>query len=196
MNPSDDEPGLFTDELKQGALVLAVETEWGLGRDPLGKLLRYLSRVTQGQLLSIVTPFSIEPLSRILERRGYRYRMEKHGNRFVTWIGSRQFIPIASGANDETAFTSFESHAMYFSGRTVVLDVSRMKMPEPMQKIFNALDTLPAHHALFVEHSKVPVLILPEFAARGFTCEICKVSPEKVYLLLYRQGDLLNKEDE
>lgn len=189
------QPGTFSKAQKQSAMVVAVESEWWNGDDPRDKILRYLSMVNAERLLCVVTPFDLEPLTQILSKRGFKIEVERASDRVLTWIGAERNIHLYNHLNSMVSENSFEAHVLFFAGRMRMVNVSSMKMPEPMITIFRELDLLPQGSALFVIHCKVPVMILPEIEERGFACEIYQVQSSTVYLLIYRRPDLIDRED-
>ncbi|MEO8624786.1 MAG: DUF2249 domain-containing protein, partial [bacterium] len=52
------------------------------------------------------------------------------------------------------------------------LDVRGLEPPEPLMRTLAALETLPDGHVLVQVNSRVPQLLFPMLAERGFACEV------------------------
>jgi hypothetical protein len=55
-----------------------------------------------------------------------------------------------------------------------------------MMTILEALDKLPADHALFVYHKRIPMFLLPELAERNFDYRIKEIGEGEVHLLIFK----------
>ena len=75
------------------------------------------------------------------------------------------------------------------------MPLAQMQMPGPMTLILESLEKLPANHALLVHHRKIPLLLFPELHERGFICEGCEFSEQNIQLLIYRAGEMCERED-
>ena len=61
-----------------------------------------------------------------------------------------------------------------------------LEMPQPMHKILSSLDEIPADHALYVYHKRIPVYLLPELSDRGFEYRFKEIGDGEVHLLIYK----------
>jgi len=59
-------------------------------------------------------------------------------------------------------------------------------MPGPMMTILESLNDLPAGYALFVNHKRIPVFLLPELKERNFDYRIKTISEGEVNLLIFK----------
>src|SRR5690606_30241288 len=73
-----------------------------------------------------------------------------------------------------------------YEGNCIEVDVRELEMPQPMMTILEKLETLPADHALYVHHKRVPVYLLEELKERAFDYRINDVQDGEVYLLIFR----------
>ena len=64
--------------------------------------------------------------------------------------------------------------------------VRGMEMPQPMFAILDAIDGLEAGKALFVQHKRVPVFLLPELEERGIEYVLNDRGEGDVQMILYR----------
>lgn len=188
----------FSDERKNTAVIIDVRRDLAAGIDPLDKIIEALNRLEEAELLCIVNTFEPLPLLRIIGKRGFSFEVttDQHDN-VLSWIGREKAVVLGTGAEINTlSRSSFEARVSFFFERLQLLDVSKLEMPGPMMQILDALEKLPAGHALLVEHRKIPLLLFAELHENGFLCDVCEFSKGNVQLLFYRLGDIAGREDE
>jgi hypothetical protein len=71
---------------------------------------------------------------------------------------------------------------------TVWLDVRGLMPPEPLLRTLAALDTLPDGHQLVQVNARVPELLFPLLAERGFACEVDESRADRVLVRVWRAG--------
>ncbi|MCC7051301.1 MAG: DUF2249 domain-containing protein, partial [Bacteroidia bacterium] len=74
-----------------------------------------------------------------------------------------------------------------FLGKTKIIDVRELEMPQPMLTILENLDTLIVGNALYVYHKRIPVFLLPELKERGFEYRAKELSDSEVHLLIFKE---------
>ncbi len=188
----------FPDERKEAAVIIDVRRDLAAGIDPLDKIIEALNRLEEAELLCIVNTFEPLPLLRIIGKRGFSFEVTTdQQDNVLSWIGRENAVILGKGAKANTLRqSSFEGRVSFFSGQLQLLDVSKLEMPGPMMQILDALEKLPAGHALLVNHRKIPVLLFAELHENGFLCDVCEISEGNVQLLFYRLGDIAGREDE
>ena len=71
---------------------------------------------------------------------------------------------------------------------TVWLDVRGLEPPEPLVRTLAALESLPGGHQLVHLNVRVPQLLFPILAERGFACEVDESRAEEVRVRIRRAG--------
>lgn len=66
------------------------------------------------------------------------------------------------------------------------IDVRDLEMPLPMLSILEALDQLPADQALYVNHKRIPMFLLPELEDRRFDHRSWEVGEGDVKMLIFK----------
>ena len=66
------------------------------------------------------------------------------------------------------------------------LDVRNLEPPEPLLRTLEALEHLPDGHELVHVNQRVPQLLFPVLAERGFACEVDDADPERVLVRIWR----------
>ena len=165
----------------------------GHGTDPLKEIMSKFKEVPDGKILCIINTFVPTPLIHLLEK-------DKAEASFVETISDKEFrtyflkrqkevSPVqASGEkvvmHDKTSFERICS--LFESGKTKNIDVRNLEMPLPMQTILSELEILPAGHALYVDHKRVPVFLLEELADKDFAVHIYNIEEGSVKMLLFK----------
>ncbi|HNA34565.1 MAG TPA: DUF2249 domain-containing protein, partial [Flavobacteriales bacterium] len=80
----------------------------------------------------------------------------------------------------------FDARVEQFADRTTTIDVRHLEMPLPMLTILDALEHLPEGHALYVDHKRIPVFLLPELEERGFEYRVKEIADGDVKLFIFK----------
>lgn len=188
----------FPDDRKKTAVIIDVRKDLAAGIDPLDKIIEALNRLEEAELLCIVNTFEPLPLLRIIGKRGFSFEVTiDQQDNVQSWIGRQNAVILGGDAKiNKLDRHSFEGRVSFFFERLQFLDVSKLEMPGPMMQILDALEKLPAGHALLVNHRKIPLLLFAELHDNGFLCDVCEFSEGNVQLLFYRLSDMAGREDE
>jgi TusA-related sulfurtransferase/uncharacterized protein (DUF2249 family) len=156
------------------------------GEDPLRQIQAAVKQLTPHQGLQLTAPFVPAPLIQLLARQGFEaYSQRKTDEEVITWFWrnteTHKEPPPAPGTG-----TSWESIEKRFTPRLQRLDVRGLSMPQPMMQILAALEAMPADTALWVQHQRIPVYLLPELASRQVGYAIRETEDAGVELLLYK----------
>lgn len=157
------------------------------GQEPFGAIMAVARRTPPGSAFLLVNTFEPAPLYDVLEGRGFAHWAEQRGPehweiRFFNAgarrspSGSRVSAPVA--AEHETG-RSWQS-----PDATVTIDVADLVPPEPMIRILEALEKLPAGATLLVHHVRRPMHLFPRLDALGYQHETREVGPGRVELLI------------
>ena len=157
----------MTDDLPRAVRLIApsrivtadVRDELRRGEEPFSRIMAARAKVPDGGALMVRAIFEPAPLYRVMERHGFAHHTE---------------------------VLAPDDWRIWFHPPLVVLDVREMEPPEPMSHTLAALETLPHNGTLLQVNVRVPQLLLPQFAERGFSYEIREPSPGIVHLLVRR----------
>ena len=72
------------------------------------------------------------------------------------------------------------------TSREIWLDVRELEPPQPMQRTLAALEILPEDHVLVHVNVRVPQLLLPVLAERGYACEVDDSQADRVLVRIWR----------
>ncbi|MBP8824390.1 MAG: DUF2249 domain-containing protein [Flavobacteriales bacterium] len=156
------------------------------GQDPFNLILGKVKALKAGETLKIINDFEPIPLIQLLGKQGFgTYSKAIDGNTWHTWFfkTGENRLPEAPAPMDSAGF---DACMQRFVGRTRTIDVRHLEMPLPMLTILDELDHLPAGHALFVDHKRIPVFLLPELEERKFEYRAKELGEGDVKLFIFR----------
>src|SRR5690554_5569480 len=157
------------------------------GKDPLKQLLAALKSLPHGHVLRLLNTFEPSPLIVLVEKKGFvSYVKAEKTDLIVTYLYKK---PEAQEVDVELPDSEEGEDFVRFKDRSIELDVRDLPMPQPMMSILEALENLPQGQALFVQHKKVPVFLLPELRERGFSYRIKEIEDHHVQLLIFKDEE-------
>ena len=175
----------FVSSLDQTKIVsLDVRPVIDSGDDPLKMILRSLKGLRKGQTLKIVNSFEPTPLMMLLEKQGYQsYADVLDENLVETYFYQEQEVNTEDPHISDDGWDAWQEK---YEGHIKSVDVRTLPMPMPMMIILEALEKLPVNTALFVQHKRIPVFLLPELRDRKFDYRIKEISEGEVHLLIFK----------
>lgn len=158
------------------------------GGDPLNLILEKIKEVHTGEALKVINSFEPVPLIKILEKQGYEVYVDTlDDNRIETYFYKKnKGETVIDSPKVEADNAEWENSLAQFENKLVEIDVRHLEMPGPMHTILGELDHLPKGHALYVNHKRIPVFLLPELADRDFDYRVFEVEPGNVKMLIFR----------
>ncbi|MGB3007276.1 MAG: DUF2249 domain-containing protein [Chitinophagaceae bacterium] len=157
------------------------------GTDPFKLIMAAVNNLQIEQVLKIINTFEPAPLVSVLKKKGFESFVEKKEANLV-----HAFFYRSKQENDSTNVVlgdvtqAWAEIVERFKGNIQELDVRQLEMPQPMMKILETLDMLPAEKALLVHHKKIPLFLLPELAERKFEYRLNEIGEGEVQLLIFR----------
>jgi len=155
------------------------------GYDPFQRIMQEVKSLKASQTLLLINSFEPVPLIRILRQQGFEIEVfQGDTDTFYTYIThiSDASKPVQKNITTED---HFQLIADRFHGRFQKIDVRALPMPQPMVAILLALETLPENMALFVEHKKVPLFLLPELHEKQYAV-VHQCTDQGVQLIIYK----------
>jgi uncharacterized protein (DUF2249 family) len=176
------------------------------GREPFARIMSAVGALGDDEVLRVRAIFHPAPLLSVLAKRGFANESEQHApDDWSVWFWrapAASEAPIVSSRTSEGPIVSSRpSEGTIVSSRTsearvgitpvaddttVWLDVRGLLPPEPLVQTLAALESLPAGHQLIQLNERVPQLLLPMLAERGFACELDDSRADRVLLRIWR----------
>lgn len=179
---------VFMEKIKNENIVeLDVRPVFETGKDPLQIILQKVKTLKQGDVLKIINSFEPTPLMHLLSKQGFESYAEVISKEEVnTFFYKKHELEEAKEIKTGDYSEGWDKIMERFADKLETVDVRALEMPLPMHTILESLETLPDDIALFVQHKRIPVFLLPELEERKFSYRIKEVNEGEVYLLIYR----------
>jgi uncharacterized protein (DUF2249 family) len=156
------------------------------GREPFSRIMAAVHALGDHRALRLRTIFEPVPLFAVLARRGFVYESRQHApDDWSVWFWRGASRP-ESAVHDGSATARPGDANDAGDERTHTLDVRGLQPPEPMMRTLAALETLPEGHELVQINVRVPQLLLPMLAERGFACAVDESRPDRVLVRIWR----------
>jgi uncharacterized protein (DUF2249 family) len=143
---------------------LDVREELRAGREPFQRIMATVDRLGADDVLLLRATFEPVPLLKVLAKRGLTHEVTRHGPDDFT-VRFWRAVPEAT---------------------TVVLDVRGLEPPEPLSRTLAAIEALSPGQALVQVNERVPRLLLPMLAERGFAHEVDESHGDRVLVRIWR----------
>lgn len=147
---------------------LDVREDLRRGAEPFSRIMQAQAAVPAGGVLRVRAIFEPVPLYHVLGKQGFTHWTERLADDdWRVW-----FLRGGETATEET----------------IVLDVRGLEPPEPMVKTLEALEQLPPGKALLQINVRVPQMLLPILADRGFEYVLVNETANEVRGLIRRKN--------
>ncbi len=188
-NEQSEKPNWLKNAEKLQIIDLDVRPIIAQHNDPFNEIISKTHELKSGQILCIINTFEPVPIIKILNSKGYESYVE-----YVNEDEVYSYFEITKSNNETTNNSEFlltdneqfENLTKNYTNKLKEVDVRSLEMPLPMLTILEELKNLPKEFALFVNHKKVPMYLLPELKELNFRYVICKISDEYYKLLIFR----------
>ncbi|MCC6753680.1 MAG: DUF2249 domain-containing protein [Saprospiraceae bacterium] len=159
----------------------------GSGVDPLERILQEVRKLSAGHVLKVINSFEPAPLILLLKRQGFEaHAVHLDADTVETYFFRSSESVSMPKSERPVPGGSWEEIQNRYAASMTRLDVRGMEMPQPMFAILDALEGLEAGKALFVQHKRVPVFLLPELEERGIDYVLNDRGEGDVQMILYR----------
>ena len=165
---------------------LDVRDDLRSGREPFSRIMTAVGSLRDGEVLELRTTFEPVPLLAVLAKRGFAHETGQHApDDWAVWF----WRPASAGADVTPVAPSPPDLAdeMRADPRVVWLDVRGLEPPEPLLRTLAALETLPVGHELVQVNARVPQLLFPMLAERGFACDVDESRADRVLVRIWRR---------
>ncbi|HEY7895201.1 MAG TPA: DUF2249 domain-containing protein [Gemmatimonadaceae bacterium] len=157
---------------------LDVRDDLRAGREPFSSIMAAVSTLADDSVLHLRTLFEPVPLYAVLGKRGFHHDATAHAtDDWSVWFwrpagdgtpAAAEGRPIVEAGRSGGAVEVDTNSAP----NVVQLDVRGLEPPEPLLRTLEALESLPAGSTLVQVNARVPQVLLPILAERGFAYEI------------------------
>ena len=156
------------------------------GREPFSRIMAAVSALSPGEMLLLRAIFEPVPLFAALARRGFVHAARQEGPEdWAIWFWRPDESPVGA-TTQHPARPAAAPDAFSGDDATVWLDVRGLEPPEPLMRTLTALDSLPEGRQLVQVNARVPQLLFPMLAERGFACEVDDSRAGQVLVRIWR----------
>ena len=164
------------------------------GREPFARIMGAVDGLRDREVLLLRATFEPAPLFGVLGKRGFVHESVAHADDdWCVWFwrpdphDAGPAVARAPRATHEPATEPDRGGAgAPDGGTTIQLDVRNLEPPEPLMRTLAALETLPPGHVLVQVNDRVPQLLLPMLAERGFRFAIDESRADSVLVRIWR----------
>jgi uncharacterized protein (DUF2249 family) len=156
------------------------------GNDPLSTIVAKVKSIPKGGVLKIINSFEPTPLIVLLQKQGFESFVDNVDDQVVETYFYKKSNETPKFEQTEGNPEGWNELIKKFDGKMQSVDVRHLEMPQPMMTILESIEKLPADHALFVYHKRIPVFLLPELKERKFDYRIKEEAPNEVRLLIFK----------
>jgi len=172
---------------------LDVREDMSTGREPLSRIMAAVAALGAGEAIHLRTNFEPVPLFELLEKRGFHHESARHAAHDWSvwfWRGEREAQARETERRESPSPKSPAPGGTDIAATpTVWLDVRGLEPPEPLVRTLAALESVPDGHQLVQINGRVPQLLLPMLAERGFACEVDDARPHEVHVRIWRANN-------
>ena len=153
------------------------------GREPFSRIMAAVGALHDDRVLRLRTIFEPVPLFTLLARRGFLHESRQYAPEdWSVWFWRAE--PAFDAAVSEPTVGPLSDDQP--AERETWLDVRGLEPPEPMVRTLAELETLPVGHELVQINVRVPLLLLPMLAERGFVYEVDETRADRVLVRIRR----------
>jgi uncharacterized protein (DUF2249 family) len=153
------------------------------GREPFSRIMAAVRALDEQEVLRLRTIFEPVPLFAVLAKRGFRYESRQDAPEdWSVWFWRGAPEPhVTEPERDIVSDTDDHS-----GDDRNWLDVRGLEPPEPMMRTLAALETLPDGQELVQINVRVPQLLLPMLAERGYAFALDESHADRVRVRIWR----------
>lgn len=179
-------PPFMHDLRKEDILELDVRPILEAGQDPFSQILKKANELQARQALLIINNFDPIPLIELLGKRGFQtYTDILSPDLYHTYFYKADEVRMG-GMEADKHTDGWEETLARYEGKMKEIDVRHMEMPMPMMTILSEIDELPEGHALYVNHKRVPLFLLPELQDKQFEYRVKEIAEGNVKMLIFK----------
>jgi uncharacterized protein (DUF2249 family) len=157
------------------------------GEEPFKQIMGAAQGIPTGSAFRLIAGFEPLPLYGVLEKQGFAHYSIKHATEHWEVIFHREGQPAHSPASAAKAATAGTVDWSAPASAEVTIDVSELVPPEPMIKILETLETLPADGRLLVHHVRRPIHLYDRLDEMGYAHDTRDLGPGQVEVLIQKR---------
>jgi len=179
-DPAPARPAVLDGVPESRRVLVDVRDDIRRGGEPFARIMAAVKALAVDEVLVLRAPFEPIPLYDVLGKRGFEHWTECRGAE--DW-----WVTFYRGAAIEVSrATSRAERAESAAAASRTIDVRGLEPPQPMVRVLESLDALPAGGELVVLHERRPMFLYPQLDERGFVHETDEPAPGVVRIRIRR----------
>jgi uncharacterized protein (DUF2249 family) len=169
-------------------VTLDVRADIRAGRQPCASIMGAVAGLNEGESLRLLAPFEPVPLFEVLGQQGFAHRAREIGD------GDWEVLFFRGAEEARVAVQTPASQASAGCGcgcsapSEIEVDVRGLEPPQPMMRVLEALESLPAATKLRARTDRRPMHLYPLLEARGFVGESEEQTDGSVVTIIRRRS--------
>jgi uncharacterized protein (DUF2249 family) len=155
------------------------------GEEPFNAIMKTAKDIPSGSVFRLIVGFEPLPLYDALAKQGFAHFAVDSDGAWTVLFYRLPGAVVKTPAAHKTANLpplDWDSHA----SAEVTIDVSELVPPEPMVKILQTLETLPANGRLLVHHVRRPIHLYDRLNEMGYAHDTRELKPGQVEVLIQK----------
>ena len=152
-------------------ITLDVREDIKSGNDPFKKIMEAVNNLNEAEALVLINSFEPFPLYSVLKNKGFEHITNNMPEGFEIIFfrsgGDIKPIKVSEGA-DENQFDDEDLKNLAHKQNIIELDVRGLEPPQPLLKIFAALENLKNDETIHIIHERKPIHLYPRLKDAGY----------------------------
>lgn len=159
--------------MKQIVVTLDVREDIRAGRQPCSSIMSTVGKLKDGESLRLLAPFEPKPLFEVLGNQGFAHTAKPigDGDWEVLFYRDAELLRKAAQRPASQVSASACGCSAAAAQPPVEVDARGLEPPQPMVRILERLDSLPAGAVLQARTDRRPMHLYPLLEQRGYTGE-------------------------
>jgi len=171
--------------MNKNIVTLDVRADIRAGRQPCSAIMEAVAGLKDGESLRLLAPFEPQPLYQVLGQQGLAHSSRSIGDGDWEVLFFRDAEQ--ARAQMHTAPPSDEHGCSCHAPEEIEVDVRGLEPPQPMTRVLEALEGLPAATRLRARTDRRPMHLYPLLEARGFVGESEEQADGSVVTIIRRR---------
>ena len=164
-------PGYLDGVMNEKIVTLDVRADIRAGRQPCSSIMGAAAGLKVGESLRLLAPFEPKPLFEVLGQQGFAHKAQPLGGGDWEVLFFRDATVPQQTVQTPASQSSAGCGGSCDAPSELEVDARGLEPPQPMVKILEALDGLPAATRLHARTDRRPMHLYPLLEARGFAGE-------------------------
>jgi len=157
--------------MNNNVVTLDVRADIRAGRQPCSNIMGAVTGLKEGESLRLLAPFEPKPLFEVLAQQGFAHSARPLGDGDWEVLFFRDATMTGQMAQTPASPSSAACGCSCGAPSDLEVDARGLEPPQPMVRILEALDSLPAATHLHARTDRRPMHLYPLLEARGFVGE-------------------------